>query len=194
MTEDSGSGRPAFDPERIIEAFNRHAVRYVVIGAVAALAHGAPVGVTFDVDFTPARDSANLERLSDALRELNARIRTADVAGGLPFAHDAESLARMQMLNLTCDKGDFDLAFAPSGTGGYDDLVRRATSILIGTVEVSVAALDDVIRSKEAAGRPKDIAVLPILERHARAMRAGDNAAGTLPPDEPKRSAAAEPE
>jgi AbrB family looped-hinge helix DNA binding protein len=104
MTEDSGSGRPAFDPERIIETFNRHAVRYVVIGAVAALAHGAPVGVTFDVDFTPARDSANLERLSDALRELNARIRTADVAGGLIPPLVCQSLGSVSGMRTTIDK------------------------------------------------------------------------------------------
>lgn len=80
----------------------------------------------------------------------------------------------MQMLNLTCRHGDIDLAFAPSGTGGYDDLVRGSESLFIGTVEVRVAALDDVIRSKEAAGRPKDIAVLPVLEEHARRLREGD--------------------
>jgi hypothetical protein len=73
----------------------------VVIGAVAALAHGAPISATFDVDVTPARDPENLARLSDALRDLDARIRTAGVDGGLPFSHDALSLAKMQMLNLS---------------------------------------------------------------------------------------------
>ena len=71
----------------------------------------------------------------------------------------------------TCRHGDFDLAFVPSGTGGYDDLVRNATVIVVGGTEMSVASLDDVVRSKEAAGRPKDIAVLPALERHARDVR-----------------------
>jgi pimeloyl-ACP methyl ester carboxylesterase len=57
------------------------------VGAVrhllAALAHGAPIRATFDVDLTPARDPENLARLSDSLRDLDARIRTADVDGGL---------------------------------------------------------------------------------------------------------------
>ena len=143
----------------------------MVIGAVAALAHGAPIGATFDIDITPARDPANLERPSGALSDLDARVRTVDVEGGLPFAHDAVSLANVRMLNLTCPAGDFDLAFVPSGTGGYDDLVRNATVIVVGGTEMSVASLDDVVRSKEAAGRPKDIAVLPALERHARDVR-----------------------
>ncbi len=168
MTESSTSPSPDFDPERIVEQFNDHDVKYVVIGAVAALAHGAPIRATFDVDLTPARDPENLARLSDALRDLDARIRTADVDGGLPFAHDAASLANMQMLNLTCRHGDFDLAFMPSGTDGYEDLAAGATVIVVGTTKMRVASLDDVIRSKEAAGRPKDIAVLPVLERHAR--------------------------
>jgi hypothetical protein len=145
----------------------------VVIGAFAALAHGAPVGATFDIGVTPARDSENLERVSDALRDLDARIRTDEVPGGLPFAHDAASLGKMQMLNLTCVSGDFDLAFVPSGTGGYDDLAVHAASILIGDVAVRVASLADVIRSKEAAGRPKAIAVLPLLEQYAREMGGG---------------------
>ena len=173
MTGSTGSLGAQFDPERIIQTLNAHGVRYVVIGAVAALAHGAPIGATFDIDVTPARDSENLERLSDALRDLDPHIRTGEVAGGLPFAHDAASLSKMQMLNLTCASGDFDLAFAPSGTGGYDDLAVHGTSILVGKTEVNVASLEDVIRSKEAAGRPKDIAVLPLLEQHAKRMGGG---------------------
>jgi hypothetical protein len=170
MTESGESHRTSFDPERIIESLNAFGVQYVVIGAIAAIAHGAPVGATFDIDLTPARDPENLGRLSNALRALDARIRTDAVEGGLAFAHDAASLANVQMLNLTCPHGDFDLAFVPSGTSGYEDLVLGATPIRVGALEVLVASLVDVIRSKEAAGRPKDIAVLPILERHARSM------------------------
>jgi hypothetical protein len=178
VKESSSGPSPEFNPERILEALNTHRVRYVVIGAVAALAHGAPIGATFDIDITPARDPANLECLSGALSDLDARVRTVDVEGGLPFAHDVVSLANVRMLNLTCPAGDFDLAFLPSGTGGYDDLVYNATTIAISTVEVSVASLADVIRSKDAAGRPKDIAVLPVLERHARSMREGTEEGG----------------
>jgi len=105
--------------------------------------------------------------------DLDARIRTADLEGGIPFAHDAVSLANLRMLNLTCPAGDFDLALLPSGTGGYDDLVCNATTIAITAVEVSVASLDDVIRSKDVVGRSKDIAVLPVLEQHSRRMREG---------------------
>ena len=87
MTENSGNATPGFDPEQILSTLNTHGVRYVVIGALAALAHGAPIGATYDVDVTPSRDGENLERLSQALSNLDAHIRTADSADGLLFAH-----------------------------------------------------------------------------------------------------------
>ena len=62
--------------------------------------------------------------------------------------------------------GSMTVVPLPEGTRGYDDLRRGATrEELTDTLEASVASLADVIRSKEAAGREKDRAVLPILRR-----------------------------
>ena len=83
--------------------------------------------------------------------------------GGLPFAHDAESLAAVQVWNLTTRYGDLDISFVPSGTGGFVDLDRSAEPVEFGGVVVRVASLADVIRSKQAANRPKDQRVLPTL-------------------------------
>ena len=70
------------------------------------------------------------------------------------------------MLNLTTDLGDIDLTIAPAGfPRGYDDLVGDAIAIDVGDGAATlVAALDDVIASKRAAGRAKDLAALPYLE------------------------------
>lgn len=51
---------------------------------------------------------------------------------------------------------------------GYPDLVRGLVTVQLLDVPVPVAALADVIRSKAAAGRPKDLAVLPELIAHLR--------------------------
>lgn len=75
------------------------------------------------------------------------------------------------MWNLTTPSGEFDLSFVPSGTEGYDDLARHARVIESFGQLVPVADLDDVIRSKEAAGRPKDILHLPILLQTSQAIR-----------------------
>jgi hypothetical protein len=63
---------------------------------------------------------------------------------------------------LQCKYGAFDLTFEPAG-GGYEHLALRAKLVTIHGVEVPVAALVDVVRSKELANRPKDLATLPQL-------------------------------
>lgn len=84
---------------------------------------------------------------------------------GVAFPQDARFLANVQLLNLVTRYGDLDLSFQPSGTGGYSDLVNRAVEVSIRGVAVQVAALEDVIRSKEAANRPKDQRTLPVLRQ-----------------------------
>ena len=154
----------AFAPQEIFSALDRHGVRYVLIGGLAAILHGA-AHVTTDVDIAPEEAVRNLERLSTALRELNARIRVAGEEGGIPFGHDAESLRRVRIWNLVTDRGNLDITFVPSGTQGYEDLRRDAVPMRVRGIDVPVASLADVIRSKEAAGRERDRAVLPSLRR-----------------------------
>jgi hypothetical protein len=158
----------AFD--RILEALQRHDVRYVVIGAVAAIAHGSPLP-TEDIDVTPARDAANLEHLAAALRDLDARLRTTDAPEGIPFPFEPASLRNNEIWNLTTAYGDLDLVFVPAGTRGYDDLRRDAVVVDFGTVQAPMASLADVIRSKQASGRAKDAASLPALRQTLEVIR-----------------------
>jgi hypothetical protein len=64
---------------------NRHELEYVVIGAFAAIAQGVPQPATYDVDVTPRRGLQNLECLSVALTERDARMRDSDPSEGLAF-------------------------------------------------------------------------------------------------------------
>ena len=155
-------GEPDFDAVAILEVLARHEVDHVLVGGLAATVHGSPL-LTRDVDVVPASSQGVLARLSDSLRELDARVRTTGVESGLPVYHAAASLAAANMWNLTTRYGDLDINFVPSGTRGYPDLVRDSRATDIGGVVVRVASLADVIRSKEAAGRPKDRRSLPIL-------------------------------
>jgi hypothetical protein len=145
----------AFDPERVIKALARRRVRYVLIGAVAARLQGFP-RLTADIDITPAQDVENLRRLASALRDLDAKVYTESVPEGLAFDCTAESLARAKLWNLVTSAGRVDVAFAPSGTEGYDDLASSAITFRAFGVELSVASLADILRSKEAADRPQD--------------------------------------
>ena len=154
----------SFDPRRICAALEEEHVRCVVIGGFAAAVHGSPLP-TSDVDIVPARDDDNLERLARSLRRLNAKLRTE--AGPVEVRIDRPFLQAMPfILNLTTDFGDVDLTFVPAGPlDGFDDWNANAITVSIApALTVRIAALDDIIDSKRAAGRPKDEHALPYLE------------------------------
>ena len=144
-----------FDPERMLRALSRRQVRYVLIGATAARLQGFP-RLTADADITPAGDSANLEHLAAALRDLGARVYTESIPEGLPFGCDAATLARAKVWNLITEAGRLDVIFEPSGTRGYEDLAASAITYEAFGVEVRAASLEDILRSKEASARPQD--------------------------------------
>ena len=154
-----------YDPEHILEVLERHEVRYVVIGGLAAELRGSPY-ITRDVDVTPARSRDNFVRLAAALRELEAKLPVPDLECPIEVPLDERSFDQGTTWTYTTKYGHLDIALLPDGTRGYEDLRRGATrERLTDALEVSVAALADVIRSKEAAGREKDRAVLPLLRR-----------------------------
>jgi hypothetical protein len=144
-----------------------HSDKFVLIGGIAARLRGAPV-LTEDIDVTPDRRPENLERIAAALRDLGARLRTPNDPDGVVFPIDPAMLRANDSWTLVTRAGDLDLVFSPAGTGGYADLHRGATPLRVSDdppLTVEVAALEDVVRSKEAAGRDKDRAMLPLLRK-----------------------------
>ena len=152
------------DPQRILSTLVERDVQFVVIGAIAAIAQGGPL-ITEDLDITPAREPDNLERLATALKELDARLRIPNDASGIEFPIEPRFLGSLDSWTLKTPSGDIDLLFAPFGTAGYEDLKRGAVSAELWDHPVLVASLPDLIRMKEAAGRPKDISQLPALRQ-----------------------------
>ncbi len=143
-----------FQPAAVIGLLGRHEVRYVLIGGLAAITHGAPL-VTQDIDICYAREPRNLEHLADALREVHATLRGAEP--DLPFRLDARTLANGDAFTFTTDVGWLDIMATPSGVAGYDELVRTADAYDLFGHRVAVASIEDLIRMKRAAGRPKDL-------------------------------------
>jgi hypothetical protein len=95
-------------------------------------------------------------------------LRTAADPNGVEFPFDASLLDAAQIWTLVTNFGDLDLVLEPAGTRGYEDLSQDAEPIQVASdppLTVSVASLADVIRSKQASGRAKDQAALPLLRQ-----------------------------
>ena len=155
------TARP-FSPEDLLRVLEKHRVEYVMIGGLAAVLRGSPLR-TSDMDICPKRSPENLARLARAVQEVGARVRAEDAEDGGPFACDAAFLAGVDLLNLVTKFGDLDISYQPAGTAGFDDLARKAEQFDLDGVVAPVAALEDIIRSKQAANRAKDLAALPTL-------------------------------
>jgi hypothetical protein len=164
---------PDVDVDAILAALDDHAVDYIVIGGFAAELYDVAIPPTRDIDITPEMSRDNLERLAAALNDLDAAYRVVDgPSGGLevPGGVTAEALSPMITVTFVTSAGPFDICLRPEGTGGFADLVRGRRELPFGDRRVPVASLEDVIRSKEAAGRGKDLLVIPALRAHLRRM------------------------
>ena len=150
-----------FDPIRLLHALHERGVLFVVIGGVAARAHGSPSATT-DLDVCYERSPANLDRLAQALRTVHATLR--GVEPGLPFRLDARTLQMGDHFTLVTELGDLDCLGTPAGTDGFNELSRNAVLVDFDGVAVRFASLDDLMTMKRAAGRPKDRVELEILE------------------------------
>jgi hypothetical protein len=162
------------DAVRIFTVLNERAVQYVVIGGLAAIAHGY-TGLTQDADTVPAYDVPNLDRLADALRDLNAvmyayPLRTDLRSDGSPpeldgFELTGSHLRTHRVWQFMTDAGPLDVLLVIDGPGGYDVLIRNAEPRTVAGFEVMVASLDDLIEAKETAARDKDLRALGELRR-----------------------------
>ncbi|HYO78309.1 MAG TPA: hypothetical protein VE010_17755 [Thermoanaerobaculia bacterium] len=137
-----------------------HGVNFVVIGGIASRAWGSPT-VTNDIDICYERSAANHQALAGALRELGATLRGAPA--GLPFVLDAKTLSMGDSFTFQTVAGAVDCLGTPSGTAGYSDLIRNAAAIQVDDLTFKIVSLDDLLRMKRAANRPKDRIEVEIL-------------------------------
>lgn len=163
-----------FDPARALRILAEHGVRFVVIGGFAGSLLGSPT-ITIDLDICYERSPANFEALAAALRELTT-LRSAPP--GLPFQLDARTIAMGDSFTFDTDAGALDCLRTPAGTTGYTDLARNALTMDLDGTRLRIVAIDDLIRMKRAAGRPKDRIEIEVLsavkeERESRPIADG---------------------
>lgn len=154
--------KPAGDPQRIFEILARHDVDYVVIGGLAVIAHGHTRN-TRDVDVMAAPARANLKRLAAAFRDLGARLSGTDAHLLDIDVYDPATLANGANFTLETDAGGLDYFSDVPGAPPYEELRDRALVIELEGLRIPVAALDDLIRMKQASGRPQDLSDIAAL-------------------------------
>ena len=149
------------DFKRLIELLCASGVEFVVIGGVAAGIHGSSYA-TFDLDICYARNRPNLERLEKVLFSIQTTLR--NVPPGLPFKADAETMRHGMNFTFDTSLGKFDLLGEVSGVGMYEQAIAGADYVELFGYRCAIFSLPQLISSKRAAGRPKDLAVVVELE------------------------------
>lgn len=156
------SEHEVFEPEEVVGRLVRAGVRFILIGGLAAQAHGS-ASLTSDIDICYERSRENLERLASVLADI-AAIRRGLPADAPPMPPlDARTLRTGDVFSLETRFGRFDLLARPDPGLEYEDLERAAIGSIVGGFPVRAASLDDLIAMKRAAGRPKDRIELEVL-------------------------------
>jgi hypothetical protein len=133
----------------------------VVIGGVAITAHGSAY-ITKDLDFCYKRTRENLKRIVQALSPFNPRPR--NFPENLPYIFDESTLLNGTNFTFETTIGDIDLLGEVSGVGDYNAVENESVVMELYGYGIKVLSIDGLIKAKRAAGRTKDLLVLPELE------------------------------
>jgi predicted nucleotidyltransferase len=151
----SGGPEP-LDFSRLLSALGDERVEFVVIGGVAAIAHGAR-RTTLDLDIVPRPLHENYVRLAAALERLGVKGRIDDGEFQSLDPLDPVDLARSRNMSLPTSAGQLDVLNRTLGSPSFDELVKRGRALSIAGIPVIVVGIDDLIAMKLAAGRPRDL-------------------------------------
>ncbi len=147
--------------EETLRALYDANVEIVLIGGAAMQMQGS-AHLTEDLDFCYSRSTKNLERLASALARYHPRLRGA--SDNLPFRFDARTIKRGLNFTLMTDLGAVDFLGEVSGIGGYSEVRKNSDVMVLFDMDCPVLSLKGLIRAKKAAGRDRDLEVIPELE------------------------------
>jgi hypothetical protein len=154
--------RPSFNPYGILQALERHRVKYVLVGGFARVLRGTEE-LTRGVDIVPAPRSDNLRRLDDALQEIAARR-----ADGQQLDRFETAMVDEPLIELVTEHGELKIVPTPVGTRGYDDLRRGAHREPLGQgIRSDVASIGDLARMSSALGSERHLEHVRQLRRLA---------------------------
>ena len=141
------------DFRALLHALTDSGVEFIVVGGVAATAHGV-ARLTLDLDIVYQRGPENIARMVSAISPLQPYLRGAPP--GLPFQWDELTIKRGLNFTLTTNLGQLDLLGEITGGGNYEALLPYAEDLEIFGVICRCLGIEKLIEVKNAAGRPKD--------------------------------------
>ncbi len=147
--------------EPAIKSLTEAEVDFVIIGGVAISVHSSGY-VTKDLDFCYRRTIENLKKIVSAFALFNPRLR--GFPKELPFVWDERTLQNGTNFTLETTIGEIDMLGEVSGVGDFEAVKKESVSVNIYGCEVRVLTIGGLIKAKRAAGRAKDLLVLPELE------------------------------
>jgi hypothetical protein len=154
------NGEPSMNAEPVLatiaKKFQECRLEAVLVGNAAAALQGAPVS-TLDFDFMFRKTPTNLKK-----------IKKVAAALGMSFSQPYYPASDLYRLFQKETGLQLDFMSQLHGVKSYESLRSRAAEVYFGGAHVLVADLKDIIRSKRASRRPKDLAVLELLERTQR--------------------------
>ena len=144
---------PTLQIEKLLKSLASEKVKFVLVGGIAAIGHGMNY-VTTDIDICYERSDENIKVLVKALKPIQPKLRTKE--GSVPFLFDFETIKKGLNFTLDTEWGPIDLIAELSKLGGYPELIKNAETIEFYGVPTPIISLNDLIKAKEATGRPKD--------------------------------------
>ena len=162
----------ATDFSRIIPWLVEHEIEFVLVGGVAAIAHGS-ARATYDIDIVYSRNDANLKRVAEAIATVQPYLRGAPP--GLPFVWNEETVRNGLNFTLTTSLGELDLLGEVTGGGSYEQLAADTIEMELLGVRFRCVTLERLIQLKRAVGRPKDFEAIAELQALLEERRAHDN-------------------
>jgi hypothetical protein len=150
------------DYDTLIPLLVENEIEFIIVGGAAATAHGSS-RLTLDLDIVYSRKQGNIARIVKALAPLKPYLRGAPI--GLPFEWSVETLNKGLNFTLITTLGSLDLLGEIVGGGNYEKLHTETIKIEIAGVQCECISLQNLIKVKRAAGRPKDLEVIAELEQ-----------------------------
>lgn len=147
--------------QKLLEFLVKSPLDFVIVGGFAAVLHGCNQ-TTRDIDICLVLVPDKIQLLRQVLKPLNPKIRTTQEKPS--FLTSPEDMSGIQNLHLETDLGVLDLVAKVEGVGDFYSVLKNAIEIELYGEKCFLISLDDLIKSKKALGRHRDLVVVKELE------------------------------